>query len=276
MNSIRSRVLAVVETLAIFGLAILLFYQIGDIEEIHTWETEVVKKPLVEYGALLLFILIAVSMLKHDLRQFGFTFQPFKYQLSIFAVCFLPVFALSLLLNWVIWQHWLGSALICLVEIGLLVLTARLLRARPDLPELPLSPWLLLFPVLLIPTAASSAGQALINLAGVYLLIAPAEEALFRGFIQSRLNEAFGKSYCTWGIHWGWGLPVSALLFSVWHIALNPLNPASGPQALWTFFAGLIFGIVREKSGSITAPALLHGVLNYGPQALLFDLISGM
>jgi membrane protease YdiL (CAAX protease family) len=276
MNSIRSRVLAVLETLAIFGLAILLFYQISDIEEIHAWETEVVKQPLVEYGVLLLFILIAVSMLKHDLRQFGFTLHPLKYQLSIFAVCFLPVFALSILLNWVTWQRWPGSALICLVEIGLLGLTARLLRTRPDSPELPLSPLLLLFPVIFIPTTANTAGQGLIHLAGAYLLIAPAEEALFRGFIQSRLNEAFGRAYYTWGIRWGWGLPASALLFGLWHIVLNPLNPASGPQALWTVFAGLIFGIVREKSGSIAAPALLHGVLNYGPQALLFDLISGM
>jgi membrane protease YdiL (CAAX protease family) len=33
---------------------------------------------------------------------------------------------------------------------------------------------------------------------------------------------------------------------------------------LWTFFAGLVLGFVREKTGSIVAPTILHGL----PQAI--------
>ena len=32
----------------------------------------------------------------------------------------------------------------------------------------------------------------------------------------------------------------------------------------WTIFSGLVMGFVREKSGSVFAPALLHGI----PQAI--------
>jgi hypothetical protein len=31
--------------------------------------------------------------------------------------------------------------------------------------------------------------------------------------------------------------------------------------------------MVREKSDGVIAPALLHGVINYGPQAALFYLL---
>jgi membrane protease YdiL (CAAX protease family) len=38
--------------------------------------------------------------------------------------------------------------------------------------------------------------------------------------------------------------------------------------------AGLIFGLAREKSEGILAPTILHGIMNYGPQAALFDLFA--
>jgi membrane protease YdiL (CAAX protease family) len=154
------------------------------------------------------------------------------------------------------------------IAVGMLALTAHLLRDKPNIGAAALLPL-----VLLAPLPAVDPARVFLRLGFAYLLVAPAEEALFRGCIQSRLNLAFGCPFSTWGIRWGCGLLISSLLFGVWHLALNP---SAGPQALWTFFAGLIFGIVREKSGSITAPALLHGVLNYGPQALLYDLFRAV
>ena len=62
-------------------------------------------------------------------------------------------------------------------------------------------------------------------------------------------------------------------MFGLWHYALNPASASAGPQALWTVFAGPIFGAVREKSGSVFAPALLHGVLNYNPFQLIMAFI---
>jgi membrane protease YdiL (CAAX protease family) len=105
-----------------------------------------------------------------------------------------------------------------------------------------------------------------------YLVIAPVEELLFRGYIQSRLNRAFGRPYRTGGIAWGWGLILTALLFGVWHVAV-PLKPPIWPHALWTLFSGLLFGYLRERSDGIITPSLLHGVMNYGPQALIYELL---
>src|SRR3990170_4078338 len=71
------------------------------------------------------------------------------------------------------------------------------------------------------------------------------------------------------GVPWGWGLVIACAIFGTMHI-LNPFNPFLGRFALnWQWgvsaaFGGLIFAFVREKTGSIVAPALLHGL----PQAI--------
>jgi membrane protease YdiL (CAAX protease family) len=101
-----------------------------------------------------------------------------------------------------------------------------------------------------------------------FVFVGPAEEMLFRGYFQSRLNEAFGRPYRFFGIQWGWGLVITSFLFGFIHV-LNSFNPFLSKYGLlwawgaWTFLLGLILGIVREKTGSVLAPALLHGALNF-------------
>ncbi|NLE77653.1 MAG: CPBP family intramembrane metalloprotease [Chloroflexi bacterium] len=100
----------------------------------------------------------------------------------------------------------------------------------------------------------------------------PAEELLFRGVGQGRLNEAFGQPWRSFGVPWGWGAVGSAALLGLWHVVLSPYSPAVWPHALWTFFVGLFFACLQERSGGLAAPSLLHGVLNYVP---FFDLLAG-
>lgn len=262
----KPRLLAVLEGLALFGLAVLLFNGPRQVQGIRAWEEQVLKIPFVEYLGILLLSPAVLLLARRNFHSYGLSFRPLRYHLDIFAAAFLPVLLLSVALTWIPWRHWPGAVLISVIEVGLLALTVWLLRNKPALGAA------ILFPLLLVPLPGGDPMPTLLRLGSAYLLVAPAEEALFRGCIQSRLNLAFGRPYCTWGIRWGWGLLITSVLFGLWHLALNPAVVPAGPQALWTFFAGLIFGAVREKSGSVAAPALLHGVLNYGPQALLYDL----
>jgi membrane protease YdiL (CAAX protease family) len=103
------------------------------------------------------------------------------------------------------------------------------------------------------------------------MFVALSEEIFFRGYIQSRLNSVFGRPRHFFGIQWGWGLIISSVLFGLWHCAWKP-EILEWPHVLWTMLAGLIFGIVREKSEGVFAPAILHGIMNYGPQAILLYL----
>lgn len=98
-----------------------------------------------------------------------------------------------------------------------------------------------------------------------------AEEIAFRGVLQGmaerRLPPRAALAWC-------------AVAFSLWHLvgavrsaqsAPGPsARPASGPSAgplvdlVATGLAGVVFGLMRRRSGSVLAPALLHLASNSG------------
>lgn len=93
------------------------------------------------------------------------------------------------------------------------------------------------------------------------------EEILYRGYYQTRLNNAFKKSYNLKNFNFGPGVFIVAVLFGLAHL-LNPFNPFKGQFSLnivggiYTTLIGLILGFVREKTESIIAPSLIHGFYN--------------
>lgn len=182
---------------------------------------------------------------------------------------FFPIFVLGVLLSWIDWRQWTGAVIISIIEIGLLFWFARMVRDKPSWQNNSVISSFLLFPAAaLISTKLESVIVAVIYF---YLFVALSEEILFRGYIQSRLNSVFGRPKCFLGVSWGWGLIISSVFFGFWHLGWKS-GTLEWPHVLWTMFAGLIFGFVREKSESVIAPALLHGIMNYGPQAILFYL----
>jgi membrane protease YdiL (CAAX protease family) len=92
------------------------------------------------------------------------------------------------------------------------------------------------------------------------LFVGLGEELLFRGYIQTRVTQAFGRPRQVLGVQCGWGLIVAALLFGLSHV-FSPSNPFHMAWGLWTFAFGLVCGYLREKSGNIVASAVAHGVL---------------
>jgi uncharacterized protein len=99
------------------------------------------------------------------------------------------------------------------------------------------------------------------------------EEFVWRGYVQSRLNQAFGRPWQISGIPFGPGLVIASLLFGLTH-AFNTYNPAAGNNelawgwALFTTLSGLMFGLLREKTGSLLAPGLAHGLPDAVGEAL--------
>ena len=88
-------------------------------------------------------------------------------------------------------------------------------------------------------------------------MVALPEEFFFRGYFQSTLNRVWPTRWRFLGASFGPALPITALVFAVAHsvIALQ----------WWHFsivFPALLFGWLREKTGSITAPILWHGAAN--------------
>ncbi len=100
------------------------------------------------------------------------------------------------------------------------------------------------------------------------------EEFAFRGYFQSRLNQAFGRPLRLFGIQFGVGLFIASLLFGLLH-AFNTFDPTVGWSSfawgwgLWTFAGGLFFGAIREKTGSLVAPGIAHGLPDAVGEALM-------
>lgn len=101
-------------------------------------------------------------------------------------------------------------------------------------------------------------------LAGQLLLVALPEEFYFRGYFQSTMDRIFERRWRLLGASLGWGWIVTAAVFAVahsiifhrwWHFAI--------------FFPALLFGYLRARTGSITAPVLFHAAAN-----LLMDWIA--
>lgn len=61
-------------------------------------------------------------------------------------------------------------------------------------------------------------------------------------------------------VNFGVGLLLAALVFGLFHPITSPAPPP-WPWALWTGVMGLLFGFIREKTGSVIAPSLVHAII---------------
>lgn len=99
------------------------------------------------------------------------------------------------------------------------------------------------------------------------------EEIFLRGYVQSRLNQAFGRPWTVFGVQCGPGLIIASLLFGLLH-AFNTYDPAADQYtlawgwALFTVFGGLFFGLIREKTGSLLGCGIAHGLPDAVGEAL--------
>lgn len=103
--------------------------------------------------------------------------------------------------------------------------------------------------------AESGSATYLVALAVLSLvLVAPAEELLFRGAIQGRLGRAFGVAGSVLG---------GSLLFATIHLAnfTGPLLPVVAAAAV-VGAVSLVFGYAYERTGNLVVPVLVHGCYN--------------
>ncbi|MBN2109656.1 MAG: CPBP family intramembrane metalloprotease [Methanosarcinaceae archaeon] len=94
------------------------------------------------------------------------------------------------------------------------------------------------------------------------LFVGVGEELLFRGLIQNDLIDAFGARM---------GILGQAFIFGVMHLSWR-----SSMELAFTFFAGLLFGILYYRTRSLTGPIALHGFNNTMLVAILPYYFAGL
>jgi membrane protease YdiL (CAAX protease family) len=227
-------------------------------------------------------ILVLLSVTGRDFSRYGITMRGLKSDLKVVAICIVPVMAVDCAAPGLKTGELSGSLIFSVLIVILLFVLLLLLRTVPYredplriragylIPALIAGSVIAIISIATAPESYDITGIAdyvplAINaVAFGFVLQAIPQQILFWGFIQPRLNEAFGRPYQLLGVPWGAGLIVTALFFGVLH-AFNMFNPFRGDfdvlplWGVWTFFFGLVYGFIREKTGSITASAIIHG-----------------
>ena len=95
------------------------------------------------------------------------------------------------------------------------------------------------------------------DLSGQLLVIALPEEAFYRGYLQSALDEVWKPRWRVLGAELGPSLLVTSALFALGHLCTE-FNAAR----LAVFFPSLVFGFLRSRTRGIGAGLVFHALCN--------------
>ena len=172
-----------------------------------------------------------------ELDEFGLRLAPLRRNLLLFGllcICVFPLFALG----FVAWQH-----IAC---------------AIPPLRSLAAGPCFVTSSGLLTGFTALRWPPTPLRFAAAELLVvALPEEMFFRGYVLGRLDEVWRPTRTILGAKLGPALLVSSALFALCHLAVQ-----GHPATLAVFFPALVFGWLRERTGSVLAGTLFHAACN--------------
>ena len=87
-------------------------------------------------------------------------------------------------------------------------------------------------------------------------VVALPEEFFYRGYLQARLRDAWPQGRMVLGARLGPAFFLTAALFALGHLAIFQV------WRLGVFFPALLFGYLRERTGSVLGAALFHAVCN--------------
>ncbi len=222
---------------------------------------------------------IILLILKKDFKLYGFKKEGWKFSLDVgltsWLVLLIPVCALIFL--HLSYSDLFGALILSVCEIVALVLILLLIRKKKEEDYEKKSSnarinVLLLLVLLLIPIFLSFyfnkptdiIGKVISTVIWQFIFSGFGEEIRYRGYYQPRINEEFGRPFKFIGVEFGLGLIVASLLFGLSHV-LNPFSPFEGifelnwSWGIWTFFSGLFYGFLKEKTNNIIAPGIAHG-----------------
>jgi membrane protease YdiL (CAAX protease family) len=228
--------------------------------------------------------LLVIYFSKAEFKECGFTREGWKFSLDIgftaWLVWVVPIAAIIFLQ--LSYMDLFGSLIITgfVVLAILLILLITKNKDREDFEKgkcnTPFNVFfltiLLLVPIFLGVYLQKSPNIMLIVISTViwqFIFSGFGEEFRYRGCYQPRVNKEFGTPYKILNVDFGLGLFVGAAFFGVSHL-FNPFSPFEGVfelswgWGLWTFAAGLFFGILKEKTKNIIAPGVAHGSDAFG------------
>ena len=261
--------------LAEVALVLLLFFYLRGVFKssgFSAWQTPLFGRAILS-SCLLFFVLPLASLLvkPRNLSAFGLTTanRPRHRQLALRTIAVvMPVTVLFPVIAMLgtDHQHWLGASILALGFGAAGAFVLRSTRHTEPIDEAPLSVggFSSYVGILLVGVGLcyvlQPISELITRLIVVVIFVAFLEEFFFRGYVQSRLNDVFGRPYSFFNVNYGAGLISAAVIFGLFH-PLTVADATPWAWALWTAMGGLLFGFLREKTDAIVTPALVHGAI---------------
>jgi uncharacterized protein len=107
------------------------------------------------------------------------------------------------------------------------------------------------------PFLAAPLGTMAEELLGQLGVIALPEEAFYRGYLQTALDDLWQPRWRLFGARLGWGMVATSAVFALGHLLTEP-----HPNRLAVFFPALVFGWLRARTGGIGAAVAFHALCN--------------
>jgi membrane protease YdiL (CAAX protease family) len=96
------------------------------------------------------------------------------------------------------------------------------------------------------------------------VIVALPEEAFYRGYVQSRLEDAWPSRRRLFGAPVGPAILVTSAVFALGHVAT-----IRDPGRLAVFFPSLAFGWLRARTRGVGAPVAFHALCNLFSESLM-------
>ncbi|OGD52453.1 hypothetical protein A3K81_03220 [Candidatus Bathyarchaeota archaeon RBG_13_60_20] len=275
---------SLLEVAAVFALLEALRLAPG-VAELQRWETRALGA---SYFAGILMVavpVVAVVVSKGSLEDYGLPVRSWARSLSRGLAGYMWLLAPNLVLFFAgVYGLGVASMPVSLLVSGvtLLALFMVLRRLASPGPPRPRRDLALLVLLAASPLAVSAlAGSLSLRLVStlVWELVfgGAAEEILYRGYVQGRVNEEFGRPWRLMGVCFGPGLLVSSAIFGVagalgtaTRMGLGGLSLAVGVHGA---ALGLFYGFMREATGDVGASSVANG-LNEAVGRLLLRAVS--
>ncbi len=272
-------VLAVAEAMLAFAVVHVTFRALKHFTVIGQWDP---GRNFTPGAVMIAFTLTVLLLCRRSFEAYGLGVKRWSYYLNLGWVCSLLVIAIAVLGCTLTRFHLdasrppdpraaqfariLGLAIVAvpafLAVLVVLRTKGRFIERIPAWVPVPAIVALLAVP--LVVAAHFHRRSALLATLWPFFGAGFGEEIFYRGYIQSRVDEAFGRPFRLLGFDFGLGLLVSSLLFGFVHV-LDTVDYFAGHfdfgwgYGVQNFFEGLFYGCVRAKTGSVLPGAIMHG-----------------
>ena len=269
---------SIVEVLAVFSCFQLITILLPGVSGLVRWEQRVLGWSYFTGFLTVLLPILVMVLQKREFELYGLTLRRWETSLDVglkgYLYLVVPQILLTLLsTEGAAYRHMDGSLVLSVSMLVTLFLLLRRLTGAKYKPfsstrtRLLVAALLLAIPLLVGAVYGRLTLKVFSTVLWQLVFGGFGEELFYRGYVQSAVNEEYGRPWSVEGVAFGPGLLVSSALYGL-DRALNTVRPLQGVYSVswsWGFFAfsvGVFYGFLREHTGDVVGSGVANGLVD--------------